>query len=308
MKTITRLPTPFVTTFGDGQTSTICDRDGQCRLSSSGAVAGSAQSTGPAVSGSAASNDNDGGGGTPISTIAGGVVGGLAGLAVILVIILLLLRWYKRRLRNGHQALARDGSPTPDSADHLSSGPPGMSERSSLTPFAGAVPASSRGQYKSLEDPASSERSFAKVSGRKMPSAFGEDVAHRDMNSPPPGMPLAGATEKDLQGTSFYRDSTGFYGGDGAVSPDESQHSDQAPAAMTLSPGPQRRPTIHEPGQYATVPSSSTPSTPAQHVRSTSGPGLSPFIDRSETPPTITRSETPSTIPDNRSSRFTEDF
>lgn len=265
------------------------------------------QSTAAAVNGdsSSSSTDDDGGGGTPISTIAGGIVGGLAGLAIILLLILFFLRSYKRRLRSGHQALARDSSPTQDPDHPFSSEPPGMSEHASLTPLAGA--GFFRQQNRSAEDPGYGEHGFQKVSGRKLPSAFAGGVAHRDMNSPPPEMPLTGAAEKDLQGTSFYRDSTGFYGGDGAVSPDESQHSDQAPAAMTLSPGPQRRPTIHEPGPYVTVPSSSTPSTPAQHVRSPSGPGLSPFVDRSETPPNM-RSDTPSTIADNRSSRFTEDF
>ena len=170
-----------------------------------------------------------------------------------------------------------------------------------------------------------------------MPSAFG-GVAHRDMHSPPPDMPLTN-TEKDLAGTTFYRDSSGFYGGRGgeegatspydpSVSPEPSQASGDHPADVTLSPGPQRRPTIHEPGPYVVTPSSSSPNTPVvHHSRSASGPGLSglsglsPFVERegarSGTPttmgdrsgtPTYARSETPSSIPDNRSSRFTEDF
>lgn len=239
---------------------------------------------------------------------------------MLLILALVFLRWYKRRLQQGHHELSLGLSPTPEPEHHSSAGQSDMAERAGLTPLVSTVPGLFQHQNKSLEEPGSGQRGFAKVSGRKLPSAFSEGGAQRGMNSPPPDMPLT-AAEKDLHSGSFYRDSTGFYGGDGAhyepsVSPEPSQNSDGAPAAMTLSAGPERRPTIHEPGPYVMEPSMSSPNTPVRHGRDPSGATLSPenfersgtpILGRSETP-TLGRSDTPSTIADNRSSRFTEDF
>lgn len=242
-----------------------------------------------------------------MASIAGGVVGGLAGLALLLVAALIFLRWYKRRKEQGHQPLGR-GTPEPDSQSSPTH--PGMSERTALAPAIFSY------QNKSVEASGSGASGFQKVSGRKMPPAYAVHPAHRDFESPEPDVPTT-APAQDLNNTTFYRDSYGFYAGNGThtdepqESPEPTPGSDQISGEMTLSPGPQRRPTVvNDPGPYVITPSSGSPETPAAHARSPSGPagiGLSPFLERSGTP-TTARSGTPSSIPDNRSSRFTEDF
>ena len=250
-------------------------------------------------------NDSDGGS-TPLASIAGGVVGGLAGLALILVGALLFLRWYKRRKEQGHELLGR-GTPEPE--NQSSPTQPGMSERTALAPAIFSY------QNKSVEASGSGASGFQKVSGRKLPPAYADHPAHRNLDRPNSDIPPT-APAQDINNTSFYRDSYGFYSGDGThndepqESPEPTPGSDQKSGEMTLSPGPQRRPTVvNDPGPFVVTPSSGSPDTQVAHARSPSGPGigLSPFLERSATPTTM-RSETPSSIPDNRSSRFTEDF
>ncbi len=363
VKTITRANRPYVTTFGDGERSTICDRFGECQLAFGGTAAGSTRTaktasskrashtttnsssqssgavivgassspttpTSPSSSTSSVSNSHSSSSSTstpPPATIAGGVVGGAAGIAVILLIALVLLRWYKRRVQNEHRALPAGSSASPEMSQPDSADRSGMAQRAGLAPLASVLPPLFRHQKKRQEEPASAERGFTKVSGRKLPSAFSEGMTRDQMsNSPPPGMPL-NETEGDYNNDmSFYRDSSGFYGGPGgeeggySISPGSGSGSgpfaDPTPTTMTLSPGPQRRPTIHYPDSYAVPSASSQPSTYSyQAVPSESGAALSPHLagiaelpGRSETP-TLGRSETPSTIADNRSSRFTED-
>lgn len=303
------------------------------------ATAGSVSTTS-----SAAGGGGSGGSTAPPGTIAGGVVGGCAGLAVILLVALILLRWWKRKAQNGHHALPPSSEHTPD--PEISSslrGQPGMAERAGLRPLVGAVPAFFRHSNRSADVPPS-ERGFTRVSGRKLPSQFSAGMS--SSSPPPPSMPLAapGARtpdaldadhERNLSSTSFYRDSDGFYGGEGthiaaaarhhsqagapgtydftghSPSPSESLENPAArgpsPEEMMLSPGPRRTPTVHRGGPYTMSPSSTVPSTPAMPL-SPAAPSSGVGWGGEGAGSPYARSETPtSSVPDNRSSRFTEE-
>lgn len=220
-----------------------------------------------------------------------------------------------------------------------------MAERAGLRPLVGAVPAFLRHTNRSAQPSTPpSERGFTRVSGRKLPSQFSPGMT--SSSPPPPEMPLAAAGmrspdpndhERNLSATSFYRDSDGFYGGTGAPvnttsaygtqgatdsrgpfdahspSPSESLEDARGPTPeevnMTLSPGPQRTPTVHRGGPYTLSPSSTVPSTPAMPLSPaipSSGVG-SPLVGHFGPGTGYARSETPSSQPDERGSRFTEE-
>ncbi|KAI7105362.1 hypothetical protein KC352_g37120 [Hortaea werneckii] len=127
------------------------------------------------------------------------------------------------------------------------------------------------------------------------------------MNSPPPTMPLTGP-ERNLSSTSFYRDSAGFYGGEGipesaAATAAAAPTGESPPEGLTLSPGPQRRPTVHAGGPYKmSSPAAASPQTP-QHPPAAIA--RSPPMTGSTA--TFDRSETPTSLDPTRSSRFTEE-
>ena len=357
VQTLSRASQSYITTFSDGSVATVpaatgsyvttTGADGVTSVvyeTTSAAGSGAEQSTitsiatiggaiqqGTATTSTSSSSKTggalNGGGGSsnttaPPGTIAGGVVGGAAGLAVILLIAMLFLRYYRRRSQLGHQALPANAgvSPEPHHNPDLSRGP-GMAERAGLMPALGAaVPALFRHSNRSAEGPAPSERSFTRVSGRKLPSSFSPGMS--TTNPPPPGMPLAGS-DHNLSTTSFYRDSTGFYGGgsnggaESSVSPGERLGAPPLAAAaaaeaLTLSPGPQRRPTVHTGGPYVMSspplgPGASSPTSPARLLRKGGGgpPGSPPGT--AATAATFERSGTPSSLEGGRGSRFTEE-
>lgn len=272
-----------------------------------------ATSNGVSSTSAPASTDNDDDEVAPAGTIAGGVVGGAAGLALIALMILLFLRRYKKRAQLGHLALPPNAAgPLAGSSAGSASGGPGMAERSGLMPFAGAVPAlfkhQSRSQHSGSE---TGERGFQRVAGRKLPSAISEGMtgpSHPSISpspmSPPPTMPLVDAEghERNLSSHSFYRDSAGFYGGDGS-SPSPDPFSDtNLPATvagsttaeqMVMSPGPQRRPTIHKAQTNVLQnPSAATTGTPSWTPSHTAA---------------FARSDTPTSLDGSRNSRFTEE-
>jgi hypothetical protein len=187
-----------------------------------------------------------------------------------------------------------------------------MAERAGIRPLANAVPGFFKHQNRSDVEPPPSERSFQKISGRKLPSAYSEGMSSADMSGPAPSVPSTGVPstgqDRNLSSLSFYRDSQGFYGGEGdaaerAASPDDVPPMQTDNTGVLLSPGPQRKPTVHTGGPWIMTPSSSVPSTPnMQSPNLATIPG-SP----TEHPRAIQRSSTPSTLPDNRSSRFTEE-
>jgi hypothetical protein len=256
----------------------------------------------------AASNDSDDDAVAPAGTIAGGVVGGAAGLALVLAIVLLFMRRYKKRALLGHRALPANaaGGLGAGSAGGSSSGGAGMAERAGLMSFAGAVPALFRHKDRSENTGSETgERGFQRVAGRKLPSAYSEGMTgptHKPM-SPPPTMPLVSPEGHDgnLSSHSFYRDSDGFYGGDGSLSaPDPFSDTNVAAGAagnaaaerLIMSPGPQRQPTIHARKSNVQSPSVATSGTPSWTPSSTA-----PFV----------RSETPVSLDGSRNSRFTEE-
>lgn len=346
-RTITRNTKPYATTFGDGQTSTICDRFGQCQMStdqtplhsitstamseifqtptfttpfSSATVFVASPITTPAPTTSLATSGANHQGSdpppAPPGTIAGGVVGGAAGIAIVLLVTLVLVRWYKRNSQNKRLALPDDPNPPHNFGQH--SNQSGMMERAGLSPLMHGMPAFFRHHNKSVQEPAPSERGFTKISGRKLPSAFSEGLTRDEIAA-------AAATHWnqshpiDLTGTSFFRDSSGHYGGNGdsshprSISPDLNPFADSPPdTAWTLSPGPQRRPNVHAPGPYLTSTGapSPLPSPSAQdHQQSyppMPGRGLYPYTSTggTQTPPQISRSGTPTS--ESRSTRFAE--
>ncbi|CZT17149.1 uncharacterized protein RCC_02981 [Ramularia collo-cygni] len=221
----------------------------------------------------------------PAGTIAGGVVGGAAGLAVIVLIAMLAVRWYRRHSMARHQALPQGpgSSADPNAASH---GGPGMAERAGLAPIVAAVPALFRHQSRAGGGDQAAQRGFTRVSGRKLPSAFGGGAGDR----PPSDAPV---DRDDDTAASIYRDSSGFYGGDGASgSPPSPSGSFPLPSnsyeQMTLSPGPQRTPRLHSGGPYNMSPGGSVGSSSPQAV------------------PALTRSDAPFLLDPNRNSRFSE--
>ncbi|TKA77021.1 hypothetical protein B0A55_01953 [Friedmanniomyces simplex] len=347
VETFSRSSHSYITTFPDGSSATVPAATGsyvtatgtdgvtsvvyettsavpssaqQSTITSVATIGGANQqgtATSSTSSSSKTSGASSGGGGNsnnataPPGTIAGGVVGGAAGLAVILLIAMLFLRYYRRRSQLGHQALPPNAGVSPDpnhtANNSLSRPGPGMAERAGLMPALGVVPALFRHQNRSQEgaEPGS-ERSFTRVSGRKLPSSFSPGMS---TSSPPPDMPLTGSADRNLSTTSFYRDSTGFYGG-GAADPSLSPGSGGAGLTLagagaagaagtagaaereelTLSPGPQRRPTVHTGGPYVLSPPASSPSSPARLLRGGGFPGSPPG-----TAATFERSGTPGT-------------
>ncbi|KAI4236884.1 MAG: hypothetical protein LQ349_002264 [Xanthoria aureola] len=222
----------------------------------------------PSSSTTAASGS--GGGGTPSTpTLVGSVVGGLAGLALILILILFLLR---RRKQLGRRRTI--SPPIPQSA---STGPGAtsgtMTERSSA-----AVPLASAAFFRRLRpgsgatatttETTPSERGFQNLGGRKLESvlssrgdgygdvpfgAAGTSAASGPSTArgqPPPSIPIVtgapGAvpghsSPESLSGSSFYRDSQGFYGGpgQGQAGPEPASNSSSmfvGPASPPQSP------------------------------------------------------------------------
>lgn len=174
--------------------------------------------------------------------VVGSVIGSLAGLTVLLVLALLILRRYKRKQR-ALQGLSETG--TADTRPIAGAGQQ-MAQQSSFMPAAAAsffsrFSSSSRGTV----DPGGTlgqERGFQKISGRKLPSAFSEGMTSDSV-------PFDRAT---LSGSSFYRDSQGFYGGPGvaatATAAGRSHHA--GVEKEKLMPSPARTPVVHHPEEY----------------------------------------------------------
>ncbi|KAM3415565.1 hypothetical protein BST61_g9086 [Cercospora zeina] len=265
VSTITQLRAPFTTTLSGEVFTVPAYSDSQSRLQTSQAPtatadfsdAEGAQTYGtpatPAPT-STSTNDNGGGGSSstpPAGAIAGGVVGGAAGLAAIVLIAMLFMRWYRRRVQTGHQALSHGST---SGHDDQSRSAPGMAERAGIIPFAAAVPSLFRHQNRETE-PEQHERGFARISGRKLPSQWSEGMT----SDRPPNMlaqsgPSGAEGGRSLTGSPFYRHSEGpsdGSGGDlspGNPSPEslEREHSRSSdPGLMMMSPGPERHPQVH---------------------------------------------------------------
>ncbi|KAL9008365.1 MAG: hypothetical protein Q9173_006502 [Seirophora scorigena] len=262
-------------------------------------VGGAPASTTTAAAGSG------GGNAAPTPTIVGSVVGSVAGLALILVLLLFFLR---RRKRLGQQRTI--SPPIPQSA---STGPGAstgtMTERSSAAiPLAGAGAGAGffrrlrpgSGATATTTETTPSERGFQNLGGRKLPSVLssrgdgfgdvpfgaagtGATPGASSSRGPPPasipittGAPSAArghSSPESLDGSSFYRDSQGFYGGPAPgppateppstsssmfVGPGSPPHSPALPrpeiqlppseGVAVMRPGPARTPVTTQPG------------------------------------------------------------
>ncbi|KAL8714135.1 MAG: hypothetical protein Q9220_001863 [cf. Caloplaca sp. 1 TL-2023] len=238
-------------------------------------------SSGPSSSSSsaAAGSGDDNTPSTP--AVVGGVVGGVAGLALILLVLLYFLR---RRKRVGQQR--NISPPIPQSA---STGPGAntgtMTERSSA-----AVPLATAGFFRRLRpgsgatasttETTPSERGFQNLGGRKLESVLASrgdgygDIPFGSAGAisapgpasgrgPPPGsIPIITAapgsapghsSPESLGGSSFYRDSQGFYGGPGPSSSPSQGQGQPAPepasnsSSMFVGPGSPPQSPTHPP-------------------------------------------------------------
>lgn len=222
-------------------------------------------------SSAAAGNDNGSGSSTPPSTpvVVGGVVGGVAGAAIVIFLLMVLIRWKKR---HGTMISLGSGDPGPGEATTRAlpssgpSGPPGpsggMTERRSLAFAVPAALANLTGYKRSsqrtetdrtISSTAESERGFYRVSGRKLPSVLqsGGDGYGGGI----------GVDANTLSGSSFYRDSQGFYGGPGSPSfapGAQPQQRDSAGGIPIMRPSPARTP-VTEHGPFSAVPPPLTP-------------------------------------------------
>ena len=171
----------------------------------------------------------------PLETpqVVGSVVGSLAGAALILAIILLLIRRHKRQ-RGGVLQLTGD--------DHTEDHPP-ISQapmRSSVLPAAFLHRFSGMSKSTAETSTSGGERSFQRVSGRKLPSAFSEGMTSEQFSR--------GGT---ISGSSFYQDDQGTYGSPG-ISKEFGKEIGQDPTTrdsgpMNIRPSPARTPIIRHP-------------------------------------------------------------
>ncbi|KAL8763612.1 MAG: hypothetical protein Q9184_000612 [Pyrenodesmia sp. 2 TL-2023] len=307
---------------------------------------------GPSSSSTTAAAGSGVGATAPTPTIVGSVVGSVAGLALILILLLFFLR---RRKRQGQQRTI--SPPVPQSA---STGPGAdtgtMTERSSAAvPLAGAGAAFFRrlrpgsGATATTTDTTPSERGFQNLGGRRLESVlssqgdgfgnvpFGAAAAAASApgpssgrGQPPPAIPIVtsapGApghsSPESLDGSSFYRDSQGFYGGPGQplqsaepasnssptfVAPASPPQSPTHPPLGTspegvavMRPGPARTPVTTQPGL------SPIRGSPRQQQRGTPPPPHIPDTIQERTRDGLGRSH-PS-LDGSRSSRFAENI
>lgn len=183
-------------------------------------------------------------------------------------------------------------------------GGPGMAERAGLLPLAAAA----GGLFKNRQTPqggavgAPTERGFQKISGRKLPSAFSEGMTAGP--SRPVPMPAAFENGRNLSNASFWRDSTGFYGGTGNGSSGEQVHELDGHGPTELQQGPARTPMLHPGGPYIMSPGETPPMSPRAGLLQ--GRAATPVNVPLSPTGTAGRSETPATMA-SHGSRFTEE-
>lgn len=186
-------------------------------------------------------------------------MGGIAGAAILIFVLMFLLRWKKR-----HQNMLSLGSGDPGAGEATTRGigpapsqPSGGMTQARSSYF--AVPAalaslsgfkrSSRQTDQTTSTEGGGERGFYRVSGRKLPSVLqsGGD-GYGD-----------GVVDNTLSGSSFYRDSQGFYGGPSSptlIAPVGTQRPESGIPVMR--PSPARTP-VTEHGPFSTNPAPLTP-------------------------------------------------
>ncbi|KAF3040730.1 hypothetical protein E8E12_008145 [Didymella heteroderae] len=258
---------------------------------------GSATAAAPAGTNAAAAGDSDSTTPTPLDTpqVVGSVVGSLAGAALILAIILMLLRRHKRR--QGGALQLTDSHPTDNEQQSMRQvqAPPRLA-RASLVPSAFLNRFS--GLSKSTADTSSpTERSFQRVSGRKLPSAFSEGMTSDQFSR---SGHMSGMTE-----SSFYTDDHGTYGGPGLnkeYGGGFGKETGESPFAggagsMNFRPSPARTPIIHHPNEN-----------PFDDTNQALSPPMSPnpFSSPADLSPRAALGRSLHSADGSRSSRFTE--
>jgi hypothetical protein len=207
----------------DGPSASTLPFDG-----ASGAGLVTATSEAPAAT-SSESSGGGGGGGSALTpqqqTVVGGVVGGIAGVALVLVLVLFVLRRYRQKLKDQGRLPEQLAQGDYDDDGH------GMSQRSSAIPLTATLAASLRkfrpnSSYTQATDLTVStapdgERGFQRIAGRKIAPVLssggdGYGVFAKESSAGPSAHQR---NERSLAGSSFYRDSSGFYGGQGPESP-----------------------------------------------------------------------------------------
>ena len=229
-----------------------------------GIIGGTPTSSGaPEATPNSGSGSGGGNGTPPARVLVGGIIGGIAGVVLILLALLFLLRW-----RRGRVGQRRNISPPVAQMAGAGSAALGgaMTQRSSTRstfPIAAAGifgrlrPSSS--QTATTSDTAPSERGFQKISGRKLPSVLqsggdgygdvptvtaGASATPLAKPIAPGHGPFAGlapglrppSPQRSLSGSSFYRDSHGFYGG--VVPADFSTSEPTDPSSSPTSSSP----------------------------------------------------------------------
>ncbi|KAF2024947.1 hypothetical protein EK21DRAFT_93651 [Setomelanomma holmii] len=201
-----------------------------------GAGGGGAANTAPAPGqATSAAGTGTSGNSTPLETpqVVGSVVGSLAGAALILAIILLLLRRHKRKRRG---ALQLTGDETAERTQPMIQD----TSRSNRIPSAFLNRFSGLSRSTAETSASGGERSFQRVSGRKLPSAFSEGMTSEQFSR--------GGT---MSGSSFYQDDQGTYGGPGFAKELDKEIGGGSAAAgtgmMNIRPSPARTPVIRHP-------------------------------------------------------------
>lgn len=228
------------------------------------APGGDAQSTATASASGNNSNETP----TPTPVVIGGVVGSLAGVAVLLIALLYIIRWRKRgkgmlSLGSGNDGDRSRGGPSiQPSGTMTEQSSHGFVVPAALAALTGYSKRFSQKDDGTISSTAGSERGFYRVSGRKLPS-----VLQTGGDGYGSGMP----NDNTLSGSSFYRDSDGFYGGGGTSStPIPISLRDSAGGIPFIRPSPARTPT-----QEQSPFSFTTPDTPPPPPRLPDGLGRS---------------------------------
>jgi hypothetical protein len=234
----------------------------------------------------AGAGGNSPGSTSPLQTpqVVGSVVGSLAGAALILAIILLLLQRHKRQRRGALQL-------TNDETTERS--PPMVQDASRGNRIPSAFLNRFSGISRSTVETSTSagEKSFQRVSGRKLPSAFSEGMTSEQF-----------ARGTTLSGSSFYTDDQGTYGGPG-LSKEFGKEGGATPIAagmMNIRPGPARTPIIRHPSEDNVNPFDD----PTPFPRG--GPHLSPPQSPNPDAPRSTLGRSLQSADGSRSSKFTE--
>ncbi|CAI6333231.1 unnamed protein product [Periconia digitata] len=224
--------------------------------------------------------------GTP--QVVGTVFGSLAGAALILALLLFLLKRHKQKKQSAPLQLPEDdhadNQPMTQAAKHTSYMAPSFLNRFSGT------------SRLTTETASTGEKSFQRISGRKLPSAFSEGMTSEQF----------ARGEGTLSGSSFYKDDKGFYGGSGVTPKDFALAKEIGDSPSTgamgtqelVRPSPARTPIVHHRDDAPVFGAS------RNGGGSTLSPPLTPNPDYSGPRGTLGRSH-PS-HDGSRSSRFTE--